>query len=904
MNYFQDATFKFSWRPYQKRVLEELELHLSDDRLHVVAPPGSGKTVLGLEIMRHLGKPTLALAPTLTIRNQWVERFTELFLQLQTPPNWISTSLDAPAFFTVSTYQSLHAILGHRKNSVKKAERAEAVLQALSGQNIHTLIVDEAHHLQKEWWKSMDRLRKHIGEHTVVALTATPPYDVSGSEWERYIELCGPIDAEISIPEMMLEYSLCPHQDFIFLSPPTASGQQAIDSFRSSVDSFVEDIKNHGAFTLLMQETPFLKKLTDTSEDAEKLRNEAFREITKHSEFFFALLVFLNEVLVEPQLYLCRLLDVEATDIPPLDKFWLERLLNECIYERFDEYTEEEQEILVAIRRLLRKIGAIENKQIKLSSTENLDKVLLRDPNKLQSVLQIVEKEAAATRPQDLRLVILCDLIRLDLFPQPGETSNFQKLGVVPIFESLRTDCRAEIRLGILCGSLVVLPANALSELEVVAGSRYGITLADMRMKQLPHDRGFFTLECNDQNRQHIVAIVTELFTMGAVTVLVGTRALLGEGWDAPVVSTLILANNVGSHVSSNQMRGRALRTVANDGDKSSNIWHLASISTSGDPGPDIRRIDSRFKTFMGLSFNDTTIENGLERMNLAKTALSKEEIRSHNQIMTKAATERSLHAKRWEEALQVGKTITRHTTTPPRKRDEVAIPGKRIPTFATQKLVVKAVSQFSRTALTTLVALPFAWSLFPAAFPWIAGLGITTSVWHMFNPGMKYKMNFQREKISWDTTRKDLEQIADALIKTLKDCNILSRDYNYETLPIYQSNGLIYISLKGGTNYEETIFLEAFSELFDPIRDPRYLLVRRLVSGGITREFYHTVPTLLARNKQQASKFEKRWKEYVGEASVHYTKTIAGMQILLRARAQSLKQNKLGASKRISRWK
>jgi len=52
-----DIKFKYDWRRYQKRVLDELERHLEDNHLHIIAPPGSGKTVLGLEVALRLNKP-------------------------------------------------------------------------------------------------------------------------------------------------------------------------------------------------------------------------------------------------------------------------------------------------------------------------------------------------------------------------------------------------------------------------------------------------------------------------------------------------------------------------------------------------------------------------------------------------------------------------------------------------------------------------------------------------------------------------------------------------------------------------------------------------------------------------------------------------------------------------------
>ncbi|MCW3063466.1 MAG: type restriction protein res subunit, partial [Solirubrobacterales bacterium] len=69
-------------RPYQRLALDAFEADRAAGRTstHLVAPPGSGKTVVGLEIVRRLGRPALVLAPTATIRAQWNDKlalFTE-----------------------------------------------------------------------------------------------------------------------------------------------------------------------------------------------------------------------------------------------------------------------------------------------------------------------------------------------------------------------------------------------------------------------------------------------------------------------------------------------------------------------------------------------------------------------------------------------------------------------------------------------------------------------------------------------------------------------------------------------------------------------------------------------------------------------------------------------------------
>lgn len=80
-NYFQNVHFKCNFRDYHQRVLDNPDEYLKDGKINIVAAPGSGKTVLGLELIRRLGAPCIILSPTTAIRQQWGERFKELFLE-------------------------------------------------------------------------------------------------------------------------------------------------------------------------------------------------------------------------------------------------------------------------------------------------------------------------------------------------------------------------------------------------------------------------------------------------------------------------------------------------------------------------------------------------------------------------------------------------------------------------------------------------------------------------------------------------------------------------------------------------------------------------------------------------------------------------------------------------------
>jgi superfamily II DNA or RNA helicase len=65
-----DLAPRFQWRPSQRHLLE-LAGHVCDRRWHLCAPPGAGKTLIGLELARRVATPTLVLAPTIAVRDQW-----------------------------------------------------------------------------------------------------------------------------------------------------------------------------------------------------------------------------------------------------------------------------------------------------------------------------------------------------------------------------------------------------------------------------------------------------------------------------------------------------------------------------------------------------------------------------------------------------------------------------------------------------------------------------------------------------------------------------------------------------------------------------------------------------------------------------------------------------------------
>ena len=108
---FPDARFDGKLRPSQAEVVKiaEEQLNRNERRLHIVAPPGSGKTVLGLYLWAiHIRCPAVVLSPNSAIQMQWAAR-TDLFSTKSGRPlvDFTSTDPKSPSLLNSLTYQSV-----------------------------------------------------------------------------------------------------------------------------------------------------------------------------------------------------------------------------------------------------------------------------------------------------------------------------------------------------------------------------------------------------------------------------------------------------------------------------------------------------------------------------------------------------------------------------------------------------------------------------------------------------------------------------------------------------------------------------------------------------------------------------------------------------------------------------
>ena len=905
--------FHYPWRPYQERILTELEKYLDDSRLHIVAAPGSGKTILGLEVTLRLNRPTIIFAPTIAIKNQWIDRFVTHFIHDQQKPSWISDDIKKPRFLTVSTYQGLFSAMSgldeedeEKKSLKKRSTRKVDIVSLLKRQKIETIIVDEAHHLRRSWWMNLREVIQEIAPRTIVALTATPPYDVLPTEWERYTQLCGPVDTEVSVPELVKEKNLCYHQDYVLFSTPTDDESAEILRFRRKIWDLIGEINSDGSLKDYLINHAWIDD-----------PNTHIEAILEEPALFSSMLVYLNSLGVKIPRKTLKIVNSNQTELPENSLAWLEILFTSLIFESYPSL-DELPPFLLQIHNQLKTLGAVERRKVHLEGAEEIERILKQSLSKLKSIVEIVDLESTHLR-DSLRQVILTDYIRKEYLPKsPEDEVVINKIGVIPIFEEIRRFLKSDSKrinvpkLGVLTGSIIIIPKisqflfNQIIEDEMLSLDRLTIT-------ELKHDPNFLRIKFKAADKKKRVEVITRLFTEGGLNVLVGTTSLLGEGWDAPSINSLILASFVGSYMLSNQMRGRAIRIDPTNPPKTANIWHLvcldlpslkARIGFLPDQnaiGDDFHILQRRFKGFLGVALDRPLITNGLERLNLKKSPISTKEIKNYNHLTKTMAINREKMAEDWEKALRSNKgyKLIHGVRASPSSLPRFYVFTNTIAAIVWQGIMTSLL--FLALYLRGLRNVRFheEWELLLLIFIFGFVLGFLIFLPYFF----KALWLFLRH----GPLKGSMNQVANALLLSL--CNTGKIRTRFKEISIKTEKDEVYLGavrcyIQNCTKREESIFLDALEELLSPIENPRYLLKRKSIWGKIfRRQDYLGLPSILATNKEYAWEFSKNWAKYVGKMELIYTRTLEGRQILLQARTKSLSAQFIEKADRISAW-
>ncbi|OFP62051.1 DEAD/DEAH box helicase family protein [Streptococcus sp. HMSC078H12] len=894
-------SFKGQWRQYQQRVLDKAESFMDDGKIHLVAAPGSGKTTLGIEFIQRFGNPTLILVPTVTIRQQWVNRIKQAFLSnANQAEQLISQDLKRPKMITVATYQALHSAMNQvvgdslieDTDDESQQEHFDFqgfdIRKTFGDQDLGTLCLDECHHLRNEWWKSLEIFRKSFPKIKMISLTATPPYEGEPALWERYISMCGEIDEEITVPELVKEGTLCPHQDYVYFAFPTKEERTQLDQFEKQKLNFLTKLSTDINFSNTIQSSPALSN--QISDD----------DLLANPKYLSAILIFLrSKNLPFPQRFQ-GLLATKA--LPTFTLEWFETLLNGLIFQVPNWYGFTE-EAFNQLKSDLKANGLIERNQVKLIRNKKQDVLLNQSLGKLNAVRDIFKAEYQSLG-NNLRQLVLTDFIRKDFQVHLGDkNAQFTQLGVLSYFESIRREMIEQswtVPIAVLTGSLVIIPTSAKEHLErLIPNSRLSYDI----IGQLSQED---YLKVSVSGSHHdLVTALTQLFQEGYIQVIIGTKSLLGEGWDAPCVNSLILASFVGSFMLSNQMRGRAIRVWPDNPDKTSNIWHLVSINLSPRKwfefqndeenydetlelqfyglSPDLDLLDRRMTQFLGLHYSELTIESGIDRLDLNQITFSQKGLEKLNQNAITLSQKRQELKDRWQQALPLNEEME--------VANEVEVDKQFLP-LAYLNDWMKALLISQALAVTyfiidlgryLIVGKPFNQSL-PI---FLLALLVLAIFWGRY---FIYKSPYKR-----------LEIFGKAIHQALLDSGQIETE---ESAPrvVKDSKQAIYnaIYLKGASMREKEIFAQALTEFFAPIENQRYIL-KSCHKVKDQTEFF-AVPSMFEKRKADAESFLQHIQKSVGKYNLIYTRSVQGRPILLEARIKALgnKQERTVTHKKV----
>ena len=880
---FENIHFQGQFRTYQQKILDGADEYMKDGRIHIVAAPGSGKTILGLELIIRLKAPCIILSPTTTIRNQWGERFKENFLDGDDAEEYISYDLNRLSPITSVTYQALHSAMKKARDEDDGIDYSSLDLIAeVKRQGIKTICLDEAHHLQNEWQKALESFLAALqGEVIIIALTATPPYDAKPGEWKRYVGVCGQIDEEIFVPELVKEGTLCPHQDYLYFNYPTEEETACFKDYHERATAATEellssDLVKNAYNNLIMRKDDYDFLYTNTKDVVAFLSVCAGAGISVDKKLIRAL--------------------TGGKKLPPLNQERITFAANFLIKGTLLEEDERE-----ACSEIFKRQGVIERGEVALGLNEKLKRKLVSSVGKLKSIEEITKNEQK-NKKDALRLLILTDYIKKESLSVIGTNTKPENVSVVSVFETVR---RTGAAVGALSGSLVILPDSCG---DILRTENAEFTLTSLG------NTGYSVYDFRADNREK-VRLVGELFEKGVINVLVGTKSLLGEGWDAPCVNSLVLASFVGSFMLSNQMRGRAIRTDKNQPGKTANIWHLVTVERpylyAGDireklsllasenkyelVSYDMETVSRRFDCFVAPNYVNGEIESGIERVTVLKPPYDEKGIARINRSMLDRSCENEKLREVWQTAIDGSARlnevsyIPKENKTPPFLFVNVAIATMLLTIFAGG--LVTFVSTFVNSILgTSEYRYPIAiMALFVCI---IAGvfLGdlLTAKILKHLNPV------------------RSVRTLSECVLKTMQELNLVDECARVKVEADPQGI-FIHTELLNASVHDQNLFHNAIKELLSPIENPRYLLIPRSRFGGFRYRYALACPEILGTKSEYAECLAKHLKRSMGNIQTVYTRTDRGRKLIIACRRLSYitynEEVLYGRNKRISRW-
>ncbi|HRI98172.1 MAG TPA: DEAD/DEAH box helicase family protein, partial [Nocardioides sp.] len=547
-------------RVHQREALDALAAAWAAGRTRawVALPPGAGKTLVGLMTIRDrvaagaVGK-AVVLGPNTAIQGQWAAQAAALGLDVGIDRSLATTvtalTYQALAVFDaddeidddgapvaaargggdLSTGSGLAEVDSPPPPDVPVAGRlldrlhdnGRAFIDQLRNAGPLLLVLDECHHLLEVWGRLIGELLDQLPNALVLGLTATPPEALTADQAVLVDQLFGTPLYRVSIPAVVKVGDLAPYVELAWLTTPTPSEDQWLaeeaERFRELVTQLTDPTFGSMAFL------PWL--------DARFVASRApWLTLVKEQPALCRAVLRLHHVGMIGLPSGARMHE-EHRSAPTADDWVL--LIDDWLTGRLAKTgLPADEQVIEAVRRALPSVGYQWTRRGIRRGRSPVDRVLARSGSKTQAVVEICTHEHL-NLAERMRMLVLCDHERAGatlpadltgvIDQQAGSAhamltalvSAPDTTGLNPMLVTGRTVAGAPAT---LAAFLAWLPDRDLA--------------AGLRVEPLTESSTVQQIVGPWEARQW-VALVTSYFQDGHCQVLVGTRALLGEGWDA-----------------------------------------------------------------------------------------------------------------------------------------------------------------------------------------------------------------------------------------------------------------------------------------------------------------------------------------------------------------------------------
>lgn len=569
-------------RRYQNDLLNQFQkqFEAGEKKFHFVAPPGSGKTLMGLEMALRLKIPFVVFSPTLAIQAQWLEMARQWAPDLD-----CHSDPTSGATFLSLTYQSISV----KTNAGQLHQNSQAILETLK--NHPVIILDECHHLTREWAKILSNLVEDSPPDLffLIGLTATLPMDKGAQAQEVYQQLLGEVTLEVPLPPVIKEGYLSPFQDLVYLVAPSDHELEIIHDKMSSYRNLIIELTS----------TKDLQPLHLWAE--ERLENYRSSKGTPwtYNEFLKAkelLCIACVRFLLKRGMPLpLSVLLVPSMEQPLTFLDMVQVIEDYAIHCLKPNKTEEAKTLFDQIQQSMLNLGYTLGSRSLTRTGETIQHLLSRSQSKIHALAPILSKEMQM-QGNDLRALILCDT---------ENTNEGEGTSAIEVLKYLTQNPNTDLINPILLTGKTVLVDDDILPL-FLENARNFIQVRNLTI-ELTYQLHQGVYEIGSSNSawstQVYVPFITELLERGVTQCLVSTKAMLGEGWNSIRLNTLVDLTVATSFAYVNQMRGRTLRLDPDRPLKTANNWDLVTIIPDEEHGSgDIERLKKKYNRFFGIN--------------------------------------------------------------------------------------------------------------------------------------------------------------------------------------------------------------------------------------------------------------------------------------------------------------